>query len=268
MASGRVPYTRELYEILLSAFREAPGNYAHALRASGMSDRKAMRRVWEKGWRNLPWARPIKVVLEEEQKEALLEVARQRELEREERDRQREAVRQEAIKSRVEEGQAADIARRNSIAAMAAAAPLLRGAVRLAARLQVELEKPDSKVGQDPERAAKLILDIARANKFASESAHRAVVMSRLITGRPTDILGIPDAASDVDEMSMEECLEELQRSVDDAQRAMRSAVAPRELKVIEGGKQAADGTPAPAPSGGAGSGGSSSGSPPPPPVP
>jgi len=260
MGSGRVPYTRELYDILVAAFREAPGNYAHALRRSGMSDRKAMRRVWEKGWKNLPWARPIRLVLEEEQRDALLEVARLKEREREEQERRREEVRAEAIKSRVEEGQAADLARRNSIAAMASMRPLLVGIHKLAPRLEAVLSDPQLKV--DPEKAAKLILDISRASKFAGETAHRAIVMSRLILGKPTDILGIGGAADDVDDMSMEQCLEELKVIEQEAREALTTAAAPRELTVIQGGKQAADGTPPPDDDG-KGRGGS--GSPPPP---
>ena len=59
------PLTKETYERLVDAFRDAPGNFSAAARAVGC-DRRMAKRAWTKGWERHPWARPVEVVLREE----------------------------------------------------------------------------------------------------------------------------------------------------------------------------------------------------------
>jgi hypothetical protein len=58
-------HSRELWDLLLAAFRQRPGNFAEVGRLANCHWRTA-KRAWTEGWTDAPWARPIKDILAEE----------------------------------------------------------------------------------------------------------------------------------------------------------------------------------------------------------
>lgn len=117
MPSGRRPITRELYDSLVIAFRECPGNASFAARQAGC-ERRMANRGWLKGWPHTDWAKPIKDVLESE-KLAAAAALRQAALRAEEaREAERESARQESIEARKQELQMMKAARADTVASL------------------------------------------------------------------------------------------------------------------------------------------------------
>ncbi len=239
----RAVITQEVYDRLLAAYREVPGNVTRASRMSGCGLMMA-RRAWEAGWPRLPWAVPIQAVLLHEQEEARAAVAREADRERERQEAIRETARADAIKARTEEGQAVRMARGNAIGILAVTNKVAVGVLKFADVVKAKLETMTS-TDMDPKEAVQLIERAARAARQAGELAHRAVVMERLYLGKPTEILGV----STDEPFSPEQALEELANAADDRERYLR-AQHPGELRVIEGGKSLPPLPPPPPPTG------------------
>ncbi len=224
----RAVITQEIYDRLLAAYREVPGNVTRAARMSGCGLMMA-RRAWEAGWPRLPWATPIHSVLLREQEEARDAVAREHERERERMEAIREGARADAIKARTEEGMAIRQARANAIGALSVTNKVVAALLKTADSLKAALETATS---IDPSKAAQLIERVVRAARQAGELAHRAIVMERLYLGKPTEILGL----SSEEPFSPEQALEELSLAAEDRERYLRAQHG-GELRVIEGGK-------------------------------
>ncbi len=224
MGEKRSVVTREFYDSLVIAFRETPGNASAAARRA-LCERRMAKRGWEKGWPQYPWARPIKLVLEEEivsaQAAARTAVIRAQEAQEEER----ELARQEAIEARKQEQQMLKAARGDVLAALVLAADLV-GAMRVAVAAIKDQMKvgPDGKLPQIPPAAAMgLLTRHATLVQKAVGAAEAVIQLSRLDRGAATINvgLGVPE-----EHLSPAQIDDELAAIAE----VLKSARAPREL--------------------------------------
>lgn len=88
-SKNRIVRTPALYDSLVVAFRQSPGNCSHASRMTGL-DRHVCARAWDKGWAHgapgqvvLPGCGPIKLVIQAERDTVKQAAAAQAKLERE-----------------------------------------------------------------------------------------------------------------------------------------------------------------------------------------
>ena len=197
---SRRPITEELYDSLLRAFREAPGNASYAARLSGC-DRRMAKRGWEQGWPAFDWAKPIRVMLERE-KEAARSQRIQAEREIQAKDRgERERARQDAIKTTGEEARAVQQLRGNALGLGTITSKMLLAMIPLAERMKVTLESQ----AVTPRECARLIKDLSYITRHASEVTKNALEMERLRLGEPTSVLGVR-----IEEMSPADAVKEL----------------------------------------------------------
>lgn len=212
---GRRALTRDIYETLLAAFREAPGAFAASARRAGVDPRTA-KRLW-KGppLLDYPWARPIRLVLEEERLEAL---ARARDEERraiEASIAEREKGRAAAIEVRAQEEQVSKLARGNVIAALGMAAELVP-AMRALSRVIQDAAKPGPN-GEPPAiRPGDAMHLLSRHSTMltkAVNAAQQVLDLGRLDRGEPTAIVGVAGGFPDGRALSYEEALLELEES-------------------------------------------------------
>lgn len=226
---ARRKYTKELYDLLLAGFREAPGNATNAGRVAGCDPRTA-RRAWRQGW-GYSWAPAIREVIRQEMELARIERAKLQEQERDQQLRDRKRARDDAARAAGEEAQASTIARANSIAAGALIQGLMRSMLPLTKKLQESLvDGGDLK----PREMAKMLGDAAYIVRQGNEAIKAAFELERLRVGEPTQILGI----TGTDSATPEEIAVELQ-SID---RSLRRAL--QQHKVTASSLvQGADGT-------------------------
>lgn len=178
---------REFYDNLVNAFRESPGVAAHAARQAGCDARTA-RRAWDKGWTpGIPWARSIKLVLEDEQ-----EAARtlQRRIEEDKHLRaqdDRDKARDDAVSALAQEGQMLKLARTNVIAGMASVALMLPTLRRIGEEVkrQFETGEIDARLGM---RMLKEFSYMLRNFTMAMQSIIEGERQSK---GEPTAIIGL-----------------------------------------------------------------------------
>ena len=195
--------TQELYDRLVEGFRRAPGNASHAARVADC-DRRMAARGWNQGWLNqVTWARPIRDVIKEEMEAARAERLKLQEREREQQTQDREKARQDSVKAAAEEGQAAAIARANSIAIGGIIQGLLRGLIPLTRRVQESLATEDLR----PREIARMLGDAAWIVKHGNEAIKTAFELERIRLGEPTNVIGIQNNMTDV---TTEEAVEEL----------------------------------------------------------
>jgi hypothetical protein len=186
------PVTREFYDSLVIAYREQPGNASYAARAASC-ERRMAKRGWELGWPRLPWARPIKVVLEAEivsaQAANRTAVIRAQEA----AEGEREAARQESIEARRQEQQMLKAARGDVIAALVLAADLV-GAMR-AAVAAIKQGLAFGPAGEppviSPGAAMALLTRHATLVQKAVGAAEAVIQLSRLDRGASTINVGL-----------------------------------------------------------------------------
>ncbi len=203
--------TRELYDSLVEAYRESPGNAAHAARRGGC-ERRMARRAWDLGWKDYPWARPIRLVMADE---ANLARARAAEITRtavSAADAQRDAARKEHVEALAQEQQVLKVARADVLGALVIAAELAP-AMRILARVIVkacELGPDGALPGMKPVEAMHLMSRHATLVQKAVGAAECIVQLSRLDRGQPGAIIGLQGAAPT---LSYEEALAELEEA-------------------------------------------------------
>jgi hypothetical protein len=228
-----------LFEKLLEAYRADPGNISTAARYAGVTRRTA-RQAWETGWPDKPWGvKSIKDLLADDK-----DIARARlELEDErdgiqadhealEAERDREAARQHAIRSKQEEGQLVQATRALTMNALGAAAKAAAGMQAGMTRLSKELvdladsgkalsQKEIGQLSSIMRRYSSSLRDLASAGQLAME-------MERLYLGEPSQIIGV---MSEYDTMPMEELI----KAAGYQDQILRRA-ADRGLIVLDGG--------------------------------
>ena len=221
---ARRPVTRELYAKLLAGFRDAPGNATHAAKVADC-DRRMAKRGWEMGWPVLPWAEPIRKVIDRERIEAQ-EKARAEEVERaRQAAKVRDDARSDALKTHDEEGRLVKVARVNVIQLLAASA-------RIGPALQVLGERVKQAIegnALSTTEAASLLRSLTTTATQTVRAGQMALELERLHRGDPTQIIGVQPV-----EMSTEDAVQEIEAAQQALARFKR-----RGLEVIEGGNEA-----------------------------
>lgn len=195
---ARRPVTREFYDALVIAFREAPGNAAFASRRVFCERRMAMR-GWLHGWPAYPWAHPIKLLLEQEQVTAQAASRRAVISAQAAQEAERDTARQEAVEARTQEAQMLRAARGDVLASLVLAADLV-GAMRVAvAAIKAGLLPGPGGAPPEisPTAAMGLLTRHATLVQKAVGAAEAVIQLSRLERGASTVNvgLGIPEEA-------------------------------------------------------------------------
>lgn len=217
--------TQNLYDALLTAYREKPGNHSNAARVGGC-DRRMAKRAWEEGWEKAPWAVPIKVVLEREAAEARAARAKARTEEYVEYENRRELARQDAIQARMEEGQIVRMARGSAHELLTSTFELIQNSQKLTKHLSKELNCTDGIT------AARALMTLDRLSRFAGQAvatAQQVMRMERLHMGEPEAIL-----ATKADNISDSELLAELREIEATLKTSGVAALEDNEFDVVE----------------------------------
>jgi len=205
--------TQEIWDKLIEAYREDPGNHSHASRHA-LVKRITAKRAYEIGYPSRPWAiKPIKQLILED-----IELARARiQLDNEradleddqadlEAERDREASRQHAITAKQQEGQLVASARAGAILGLAAAVKVASGLQKAMMRLGTELENmADPTTKLTPKEVGNLSSIMRRYSSTLRElnaAGQLAMEMERLRMGEPSSIIGV---MTDLDTMPMAE---------------------------------------------------------------
>jgi hypothetical protein len=232
---ARRALTRELYDSLVIAFREAPGNASFAARRA-LCERRMAKRGWEIGWPQYPWAKPIKRVLENEKIDAMAQARMATVRAQEAAEAERDAARQEAIDAKKQEHQMLKAARGDVLAALVLAAELVPSMRAVAQAVAAACRSPGNGPDGKPlppaipaPAAMGLLTRHATLIQKAVGAAEAVIQLSRLERGASTVNVGL--SAPDED-LSMEDALEELEA----IEEVLRTA-KPGALRALPGGK-------------------------------
>lgn len=182
---GRRPITPELYERMLKAFREEPGNASYAARFAGC-ERRMTKRAWEKGWPQHGWAKPIRHVLEEERFTAVAEAARRRREEATKVEENRTLAKEEGI------GRQRDLVQlaRGVRGDLGLATVSLQHVGRaLAGMFQNRPLNVAALADLPPAQQIRLLLDYSRAVGYAVSAYEALDRIARLDEGKPTELI-------------------------------------------------------------------------------
>jgi len=224
---------------LLAAFRDDPGNYSAAARLACVQRRTA-RRAYEIGYPDRPWGLvPIKDLLAKE-----AELARSRlqlEADQDELDediaeldaeRDREASRQHAVKTKEQEGQLIASARAGAILGLVAAVKVAPSLGKVMARIGTELEAvAENGLVLSSKEIHGLTAIMRRYSTTLRELAlagQTAMEMERLYLGEPSQIIGVK---SEYDEMPLQDLVK-----LAGYQDGVLKRAQERGLVVLEGG--------------------------------
>ena len=182
------------YNKMLEGFRDTPGNFTRCAARSGIN-RVTTKKAWERGWPDRGF-RPLKDVIFEEQQAARARLATLREAEIQNLAKQqagrdqmtRVRAEDDAIQQRMEEVKMVRGARHTAIALMASVQQILKGAVKLAGRVEEELAIHEPK---NPREATRLFREIATTTRQAVEAAKLAQTMERSLAGEPERYIGV-----------------------------------------------------------------------------
>lgn len=216
--------TQALYDQLVQAFRQNPGNVKQAAELVGVNWKTA-NTAWSRGWPRKGWP-AIDAVLKQEQIQARAQLQREKEAAKEAERADLEAARKQAIEAKKQEGQMTSLSRVQSLQNLHAAITLSRAATELApalrARLQLETKKIAAwndyeesqltssplpapsypKPPMDPLDLTQLLRRVAAISRDIVSTAREAMEMERLYLGEPTNIIALVDEDK---ELSMEE---------------------------------------------------------------
>lgn len=202
--------TKELYNQMLATFRESPGVWAPVCRATGVGARFA-RRAWETGWLpRIPWARPIRQVIEDEQQAARAEQFRLEEARRKSLAEEQRAASNDVSKTMAQEGQMISAARVNVLNTLASMLQTGAAVRQLCADFSADVV--GGKYKGDPAAAMKALDAYARAQRSLAGVMEKAIQNERLVKGEPTAIVGHSGMPSD---MSLEDGFKLVARASD-----------------------------------------------------
>lgn len=187
---ARRAYTQDLYDRLVKAFREKPGNASNAARWAGC-ERRCAARAWANGWPNRPWAIPIQRYLIEE-KEAI-RVERQRAMEESARidEEARAQLRKDAIDAQKHEALAVRGARINAIALSNMISKLLPSLINLSESTATQIKSGSS--AYTPHQVLHLMRSASYVVRQSNEAARLALELERIRVGDPNDIFKSKD---------------------------------------------------------------------------
>lgn len=213
---------RPLYEKLVEAYRMEPGNHSNAAR-HGQCDRRMAKRAYEQGWKNQPWAVPIKELLADDTVRARAKRQEMRTREYLEAEDRMLAAKKDAADARAQEGKLVAGARQSAIGLVGYSMSLLKGARPLVAQLVMALENVQDVA---PTKAMSMLKEISRLSAQSVSISQEAMRLERLHMGQPEQIIGFSDLKDISDEDLHAEILE--------VEAALRS-IEPQ-LTVIPGG--------------------------------
>lgn len=199
--------THEMYDAMLQAFREQPGNASYAARAASCERRMAAR-AWEKGWPAQPWARPIRDVLTQERIQAKARQFKEQEQAAKREQELREKAKQEAIDALAAEGQMLKLGRSSVTSALAAAGILWPAIRRVAEELRVGIEAGTAKLTDSQKMA--FIKSYTWVVNIGASAASTLIEAERRHQGEPTEV--VQHTLSTEDPQSLKEAMEELER--------------------------------------------------------
>lgn len=230
------PLTRDLYDMLLAAYRESPGNFTHAANVAGCG-RPMAKRGWVQGWPRFPWARPIRKVFDEEKREAIALSDRLAKEAAADAEKKRREARDTSTKAWAEVGNVLTLQRSSILRTAGATSHLSVAVLALAPKLAQAIQ----------EYAKQDKVPIADALTIMTKGTHLIEKLSRAVTAhvaaervfyadpanKPSDLAheGDQDGALP-DGLTIEEGLVRAQA----AQQALTS-LKEGHLRVIEGGK-------------------------------
>jgi hypothetical protein len=238
------PLSRDLYERMLAAYRECPGNHSRAARAVGV-DRRMTTRAWKVGWPKYPWARPISDVLTEEYDTAKSRMAAVEDRAVSEARAEREAAAAAAMEARTEEEQMIRAARKDVLGTLIVAAEL-HPAMRLLGQLCVKAITNMAKAAEgnggalprkELSEAMSLIDRHARLVSKAVHAADAIVKLSRLDRGEPGYMVGVQGSSLDDDAAMLTdaEAVAELEHAADLLEELKQQGALPAELELAVG---------------------------------
>ena len=193
--------TQHLYDSLVIAYRERPGNHSNAAKVAGC-ERRMARRAFESGWAKAPWAVPIKAVLEREQVEARALVQSDRTSEYQRLAESQRLAQADAIEARAQEGKMVRMARGAAMALLSQSLKALKATQSLTARLEEQIANGEMTIDQ----VTKTIDRIAHSTQQAVAISKEAMRMERLHLGEPEQIV-----AMQLENVSTDELVSELQ---------------------------------------------------------
>ena len=226
---------QERWHLLLSAYRDVPGNHSNAARAAHV-DRRTARRLYERGDGRNPWSvRPIREVLLGEQQAATARAAAAAAMAAAPAtpDEVR-AAREAAVETMAEEAKLLRYARGNVQALLNLTTVLSATALKLADRVARTLE---SEAFLKDMTLAQALLTLNRVAGIVQKGIYAA----ESVTGMERDILGSPEeragrapGSAGKPQLTQVEALEELGRAAE-----LHEMLARRnpELTLLRGGK-------------------------------
>jgi len=228
---------QSVYDALVIAFRDQPGNASRAGRQAGI-DRRTAGLAWERGWPNRGWL-PIKLVLADEKSTQVKKAKELQDIEREEREAERERRRKNADERDKQEEDMVKLARSTTLGVIMSLAHQRNAMVKLAEVAALGIQELTKEWAADPSKAKpERFLDLAskyaRAVKAVDEGARLAIVAERLRTGRLT----LDGEGERETSMDLEHALETIALAHEAAERARSNG-----LVVLEGGKSEKKGT-------------------------
>lgn len=203
---ARRPVTREFYENLLAAYRDTPRNHGVAARRAGCDYRMA-KRGWEQGWSpRLPWARPIRVMIDEEQIAAR---DLQRRLEDEERkasQEERDRARQDSVAALAQEGQMIKGGRAVVLNSLAVVATILPSLKKMADNLNAQI---NGGALPTPVMTMRIMRDFSTVVGRLVMAAQQLVAVERDSKGEPSKVIGLEVTAG----LTVEEAVREIKEA-------------------------------------------------------
>jgi len=193
------PIDHALYDRLLDAFRERPGNISFAARSAGVA-RDTARRAWQVGWLERELS-PIAEAIRAEQVAArakrvgcidaddrgFLDRARATEQAREYEEQTRMKAREDAIAARCHEAEMVRHGRANIIALMTATNHLLTPVVGLAATVAEKLESGEEHLSTAA--TVRFVGNCGQLVRMAAESAKITLQMGEMLSGEPFEVM-------------------------------------------------------------------------------
>ena len=201
---------REMYDKLIVAFREYGANYSKVSRVVGCGPR-TVKKAWLDGWPKRRF-KAIQDVIGDDQLAARSSIEQSQRLAMSERDKMLEEARENAIKSRKQEGQMTQMSRGGAINVLATALRLLKVSGPLVKELEEEiyseLGKPKEERTLGIDKMMGVIERIGRYTQQGSSLAEVAMRLERIYLGAPETILGVQ-----VEDMTPEKAMIELREA-------------------------------------------------------
>jgi len=183
-------YTRDLYETLLVYYRDHAEDHAEAARRCKCT-RKLAQTTYERGWRGLAWAKPLREVLESEQMQARAARLKMERESLEAEERARMDARKDALEARAAEAKGAKLSRANAIMFSAACSKALVGLQRLVAEFEGRTQSPAAVQSMSLKEIRYWITTVSGAVRDAQVMLKTALEIERIVTGEPLAVLSI-----------------------------------------------------------------------------